>query len=300
MKHFLSIDDLKVEDIKSIFNITERLKSSSKTLLRIGQQHNMLNGRTMAMIFAKPSTRTRVSFEVAMQQLGGNAIFLGMNDIQLGRGESIKDTAQVLSRYVHVIMARLFAHEDLLELARYSSVPVINGLTDLLHPCQITADMYTLQEKFGKLEGLKLAYVGDGENNITHSLINASKKLGIEMTVGCPTGYKPRKEILEGSNVKVVKDPVQAVTGADVVYTDTWVSMGDKKAKKRIKDLKPYQVNSKLISHAKPKAVVMHDLPAHRGNEITDEVMDGDQSIILDQAENRLHVQKGILAWLIG
>jgi len=300
MKHFISIDDLKIEDINSIFSLTERLKTSSKTMLRIGQTHSMLNGKTMAMIFAKPSTRTRVSFEVAMRQLGGHAIFLGMNDIQLGHGEAIKDTAQVLSRYVDVIMARLFAHEDILELARYSRVPVINGLTDFLHPCQIMADMYTLKEKFGKLDGLKLAFVGDGDNNITHSLMHGCSKLGIEMVIASPKGYEPDTGITKQTGFKVMKDPEIAVKGADVVYTDTWTSMGDKNKSKRAKILKPYQVNSKLMKYAKDTAVVMHDLPAHRGQEITDDVMDGSQSIIFDQAENRLHVQKGILAWILG
>jgi len=301
MKHFISVDDLRIEDAKSIFALTERLKSSSKTLLKIGQSHSMMRGKTMAMIFAKPSTRTRVSFEVAMQQLGGQAIFLGMNDIQLGRGESIKDTSLVLGRYVHVIMARLFAHDDMIELAKWSQVPVVNGLTDFLHPCQAMADLFTMKEKFKKLEGLKLAYVGDGKNNVTHSLMYACKKLGVEMTVGAPKNYHPDVSVTKQTGFKVTTDPIEAVKNADAVYTDTWVSMGkEKEKKKREKIFKKFQVNPKLMAHAKSSAIFLHCLPAHRGYEVTDEIMDGKQSAIFDQAENRLHVQKGILAWLLG
>ncbi|MFH1977763.1 MAG: ornithine carbamoyltransferase [Candidatus Aenigmatarchaeota archaeon] len=299
-RDFLSIDNLKLDEIKYIFGVTERLKKNNLNLLRLGQGSNILSGKTLAMIFAKPSTRTRVSFEVGMQQLGGHAIFLGVHDIQLGHGETIGDTAKVLSRYVDIIMARLFDHNDILELADKAEVPVINGLTDKLHPCQILADMYTLREKFGKLEGLKLSYVGDAGNNICQSLMYAANKLGLEMTIGCPPNYKPDKEIQSFTDIKITKNPKEAVKNADVVYTDTWISMGDKQAKKRIKDLTPYQINSDLMKHAKKTAVVMHDLPAHRGNEITDGVMDGPQSIILDQAENRLHVQKGIMVWCLG
>lgn len=301
MKHFLSIEDLNADEIHYIFNLASRLKAASKTMLRIGQPHSLMRGKTMAMIFAKPSTRTRVSFEVAMYQLGGQAIFLGMNDIQLGRGESIKDTAQVLSRYTNVIMARLFSHNDLLELAEHATVPVINGLTDYLHPCQALADMYTLHEKHKDLTGLKLAYIGDGNNNVTHSLMNICSKLNIEMIVSSPKDYEPDPSIRKKTGISVLKDPFEAVKDADVVYTDSWISMGkEKEKKKRMRVFKPYQVNSKLMSHAKSSAVVMHCLPAHRGYEITDEVMDGEQSIILDQAENRLHAQKGLLHWLLG
>jgi len=300
-KDFLSIDYLKMEDIESIFRVTERFKQTSKTLLRINQPQQILRGKTLAMIFAKPSTRTRISFDVAMNQLGGHVIYLNQNDIQLGRGETIADTARVLSRYVNGIVARLFAHEDLLELAKNASVPVINGLTDLLHPCQVLSDMYTIKEKFGSLSGLKLAYVGDGNSNVCHSLMYACSRLGLEMVIACPNKYKPDKDILAATEIKVLKDPEEAVKQADIVYTDTWASMGkEKENKKRIKALKLYQVNSELLKLAKKTAVVMHCLPAHRGQEITDEVMDGKQSIIFDQAENRMHVQKGILVWLIG
>jgi ornithine carbamoyltransferase len=299
MKHLLSVNDLTEKEIHEIFRKTNELKKSNDKLLK---------DKTLGMIFAKPSTRTRVSFEVAMTQLGGHAIYMGMNDLQLGRGETIADTAKVLSRYVDVIMARLFDHNNIEELAQNAAVPVINGLTDLLHPCQALSDMYTIREKFKRLKGLKLVFIGDGNNNVTHSLLYACSKLGVNITVACPPGYEPMTEILveaennagkSGAEVKLMQNPKEAVKDADIVYTDVWVSMGREKEKeKRMNDLKPYQVNSELLKNAK-NAVVMHCLPAHREQEITDEVMDGPRSIVFDQAENRLHVQKAILAMLV-
>jgi ornithine carbamoyltransferase len=261
------------------------------------------------MIFEKSSTRTRVSFEVGMTQLGGHALFLSPNDLQLGRGETIADTARVLSRYVDGIMYRAFRHEDVRELARHATVPVINGLDDREHPCQIIADLLTIQESKGSLKRLKLAYVGDG-NNVCNSLLLGSAIVGMAMTAACPPGFEPNPEILEearqiakekGSSLEVVHDPKSGVRGADVVYTDVWVSMGQEKDREKKEQVfRPFQVNAKLLDHAKPDAVVMHCLPAHRGLEITDDVIDGPRSIVLDQAENRLHAQKAILVRFLG
>ena len=260
------------------------------------------------MIFEKASTRTRVSFEVGMTQLGGHALFLSPNDLQIGRGETIADTARVLSRYVDGIMYRAFRRENVVELAQNASVPVINGLDDKEHPCQGIADLFTILEHRGSFKELKLAYVGDG-NNVCNSLLLGAAIVGMDMTAACPSGYEPDAEILatarriakdSGSKIHVVADSVVAVQQADVVYTDVWVSMGQEKEKEqREKVFRPYQVNSKLLDHAKRDAVVMHCLPAHRGLEITDEVMDGPRSIVFDQAENRLHAQKAILSRLL-
>ncbi len=303
-KHLLSIADLSQVEVEAILDKAAELKKK----LKKGEPHELLHGKTLGMIFAKPSTRTRVSFETAMTQLGGHAIYLGMNDIQLGRGETIADTARTLSRYVDVVMARLFKHDNLLELAENSEVPVINGLTDLLHPCQVLADLFTVREQKGKLEGLKLAYVGDG-NNVCNSLLLGCSKVGVGISVATPNGYTPDAEILkqakreaEASKVKmeVITDPHKAVTDADVVYTDVWVSMGQEtERKRRLRDFKSYQVDSKLLEGAKPDAIFMHCLPAHRQEEVTAEVIDGPHSVVFDQAENRLHVQKAILVQLV-
>jgi len=268
-----------------------------------------LEDKTLGLIFQKPSTRTRVSFEVAMRQLGGYALYLGWNDLQLGRGETIEDTGRVLSRYVDGIMARVFSHNDLIKLAEGASVPVINGLSDLTHPCQILADLLTIKEKKGDFKGLKLTFVGDGGNNVSHSLIIGATKVGMNITIGTPEGYEPNEQILKwaqenakhsGSKIEIVHDPIKAVEGADIIYTDVWVSMGmEKEKEKRLKVFPPFQVNSKLLSHANQDAIVMHCLPAHRGVEITDDVLDGPQSAVFDQAENRLHAQKGLLALLL-
>ncbi len=300
-KSLASLRDLAREEIEQIFKTSELLKLQS---LR-GQEHPLLKGKTLAMIFEKPSTRTRVSFEVGMWQLGGYALYLSANDLQLGRGETIGDTAQVLSRYVQGIMARVFAHQTILDLVKYSRVAVINGLSDFSHPCQGLADLFTVYEKKGKLEGLRLAYVGDG-NNVAHSLLYGCSKVGMNITLGCPKGYEPDAKVVEqaseeakrtGCEVKVTHDPKEAVKGADVIYTDVWASMGkEKEREERIKVLKPYQVNSQLVKAAKEDYIFMHCLPAHRGEEVVDEVADSKNSVIFDQAENRMHTQKAVMA----
>ena len=300
-KSLASLYDLTKEEIEQILKTSELLKFQ---LLR-GQEHPLLKGKTLAMIFEKPSTRTRVSFEVGMWQLGGYALYLSSSDLQLGRGETIGDTAQVLSRYVNGIMARVFAHQIILDLVSYSKIPVINGLSDFSHPCQGLADLFTIYEKKGKLSGLKLAYVGDG-NNVAHSLLFGCSKVGMDITLGCPKGYEPDTEVVtkakreakrNGCKVWVTNDPKEAVKGADIVYTDVWASMGKEKEREgRIKIFKPYQVNAGLVKHAKEDYIFMHCLPAHRGEEVTDEVPDSKNSVIFDQAENRLHTQKALLA----
>lgn len=300
-KSLATLNDLSREEIEQILKTSELLKLQ---LIR-GQEHPVLKGKTLAMIFEKPSTRTRVSFEVGMWQLGGYALYLSSTDLQLGRGESIADTAQTLSRYVNGIMARVFAHQTILDLIKYSKVPVINGLSDFSHPCQGLADLFTVYEKKGRLEGLKLAYVGDG-NNVAHSLIEGGSKVGMNILLACPKGYEPDSKVVaqgkkeakkSGSEVKVTNDPKEAVKGADVIYTDVWASMGkEKEHSERVKILKPYQVNSRLVKGAKEDYIFMHCLPAHRGEEVTDEVADSKNSVIFDQAENRLHTQKALMA----
>ncbi len=299
-----SLSHLTKEEMEQILKTSELLKSQ---LLR-GEEHPLLKGKTLAMIFEKPSTRTRVSFEVGMWQLGGYALYLNANDLQLGRGETIADTAQVLSRYVNGIMARVFAHQTILDLVKYSKVPVINGLSDFTHPCQGLADLFTIYEKKGRLSGLKLAYVGDA-NNVAHSLLYGCSKVGTDITVGCPKGYGPNPRVVaeameegkrSGCKVKVTNDPKEAVREADIVYTDVWTSMGkEKEYAKRVKIFKPYQVNSKLVKGAKADYLFMHCLPAHRREEVTDEVADSKNSVIFDQAENRLHAQKALLALIM-
>ncbi len=280
------------------------LAMSIKNRQKAGEPYEPLRGKSLAMIFEKASTRTRISFEVGITQLGGHALFLSPNDLQVGRGETIADTARVLSRYVDGIMYRAYKHENVRELARHASVPVINGLDDREHPCQVTTDLFTVQEHKGNPTALKLAYVGDG-NNVCNSLLIGCAILGMDVSAGVPKGYEPdttlagaAKRIAKEneSSVHVVHDPFDAVKNADVVYTDVWVSMGMEEEKEaREKTFLPFQVSEKLVSAAKPDAVVMHCLPAHRGLEITDDVIDGPQSIVFDQAENRLHVQKAIL-----
>jgi len=303
-KSLASLYDLTREEIEEILRTSESLKSQ---LLR-GREHPLLKGKTLAMIFEKPSTRTRVSFEVGMWQLGGYALYLSAGDLQLGRGETIADTAQTLSRYVNGIMARVFAHQTILDLVKYSSVPVINGLSDFTHPCQGLADLFTIYEKKGRLRDLKLAYVGDG-NNVAHSLLYGCSKVGMNITLACPKEYEPNARVVSkakegakksGCRVKVTNDPKEAVREADIIYTDVWASMGkEKEREKRIKMLKPYQVNSKLIRGAKEGYLFMHCLPAHRGEEVTDEVADSKNSVIFDQAENRLHTQKALMALIM-
>ena len=303
-KSLASLYDLTREEIEQILKTSELLKLQ---LLR-GQEHPFLKGKTLAMIFEKPSTRTRVSFEVGMWQLGGYALYLSSNDLQLGRGETIGDTAQTLSRYVNGIMARVFSHQTILDLIKYSRVPVVNGLSDFSHPCQGLADIFTIYEKKGHLSGLKLAYIGDG-NNVAHSLIYGCSKMGMDVFLGCPRGYEPDPKVVaigreeakkNGRVVTVTNDPVEAVVGADVVYTDVWASMGkEKEHEERVKLFKPYQVNAELVKKAKPDYIFMHCLPAHRGEEVTNEVADSRNSVIFDQAENRMHTQKALLALIM-
>jgi ornithine carbamoyltransferase len=303
-KSLASLYDLTKEEIEQILKTSELLKFQ---ILR-GQEHPLLKGKTLAMIFEKPSTRTRVSFEVGIWQLGGYALYLSATDLQLGRGETIADTARNLSRYVNGIMARVFAHQTILDLVKYSTVPVINGLSDFTHPCQGLADLFTIYEKKGQLSGLKLAYVGDG-NNVAHSLIYGCSKVGIDIAVASPKGYEPNPKVVSegreearkrGRVVTVTNDPVEAVLGADVVYTDVWASMGkEKEREERVKIFKPYQVNAELVKRAKQDYIFMHCLPAHRGEEVTDEVADSKNSVIFDQAENRLHTQKALMALIM-
>ncbi len=303
-KHFLSLKDWSREEIEALFDLAAGMKADP------GTWSKALKGRSLAMVFQKPSTRTRVSFEVGMFQLGGQALFLGANDIQLHRGETVADTAGVLSRYVDGIMARVFAHQDVLDLARHGTVPVINGLSDLLHPCQALADYFTLRERRGQVSGLKMAYIGDG-NNVCHALMFGAVKLGCAMSVGCPRGHEPNKLIAKssareaqklGSPVpEVTHDPMEAVAGADVVYTDVWASMGQEaEHKQRLEIFQGYKVTPEMMAAAKPEAVFMHCLPAHRGEEVDAAVIDGPQSVVFDQAENRLHVQKAVLVTLMG
>ncbi|MCR4399083.1 MAG: ornithine carbamoyltransferase [Firmicutes bacterium] len=300
-RDFVSLHDFTVEEIEQIFDTARFVKMMDKT----GQPFQPLKGKTLGMIFTKPSTRTRISFEVAMFELGGHALFLSSQDLQLRRGETVADTARVLSRYVDGIMIRTFSHDDVLELAKYAAVPVINGLTDLLHPCQAAADVFTIIEKKGTARGVKLAYLGDG-NNVAHSLMFAGAKTGMHVVVCSPPGYEPNPEIVRlaredaratGAVIELASDPREAVRGADVVYTDVWVSMGQEAERdERVKALTPYQINEDILKLAKPDAIFEHCLPAHRGEEVTDGVMDGVHSVVFDEAENRLHVQKAILA----
>ncbi|RLI87025.1 MAG: ornithine carbamoyltransferase [Archaeoglobales archaeon] len=301
MKHLLSISDLSTEELAEILELAERLKAERYK----GVVTDYLKNKSLAMIFELPSTRTRVSFEVAMTDLGGHALYLGWNELQLGRGEPIKDTARVLSRYVHAVMMRVRNHSTLEEFAAYSAVPVINGLSNLEHPCQVIADLLTIKEYKGSLEDVKVAWVGDG-NNVCNSLILATALMGMEIVVSTPSGYEPDERIVKkakelNANLTFEHNPVKAVKDADVIYTDVWVSMGQEAEKeKRLRDFGPYQVNKKLVDVAREDVIVMHCLPAHRGEEITDEVMEGASSVVFDQAENRLHAQKAILLKLIG
>ncbi len=299
-RDFLTLQEFSREEVWKILKTARRLKGSSKG---VGKP---LAGKNFAMIFQKPSTRTRVSFEVAVQQLGGHAIYLDWSQLQLGRGETVADTARVLDRYVNGIVARVFAQRDLVELAQYAKVPVINALSDLYHPCQAVCDLYTVWERKDSLEGLKLAYVGDG-NNVCNSLLIGCSKMGMDISVACPEKYKPYggavKWALEnakesGSKMEVTEDPCKAVKGAHIVYTDVFVSMGaEAERQKRLKTFLPkYQVNSELFKYAAEEALFMHCLPAHRGEEVTAEVMDGPRSIVWDQAENRLHTAKALLS----
>ncbi len=305
MKDLISLHDLTSEEIQDLLKLGLKLKAEQKQ----GIPHPLLKGKTLGMIFTKSSTRTRVSFEVGMTQLGGYPLFLSSNDIQLGRGESIHDTAKVLERFLDGIMIRTYAHSDVVELAEEANIPVINALTDLLHPCQVLADLMTAYEHKGKLEGLKFAYVGDG-NNMAHSIMYGCAKAGLDCAIAAPKGYECDPEVVanakddfkkSGRSLILTEDPIEAVKNADIVYTDTWVSMGQEAEKaERLKIFTPYTVDGKLFAHAKEDAVFMHCLPAYRGYEVTEEVIDGPRSVIFDEAENRLHAQKAVMATLMG
>ncbi|WP_213975721.1 ornithine carbamoyltransferase [Tepidanaerobacter acetatoxydans] len=305
-KDLLSLYDLSNLEIEEILNKCETLK----TMHKLGADYQPLKGKTLGMIFEKSSTRTRVSFEVAMWQLGGHALFLSNRDIQLGRGETIPDTARVLSRYLDGIMIRAYSHDDVKLLAKYADIPVINGLTDYTHPCQVLADLFTIQEKKKKLSGLKLAFIGDGKNNMANSLIFGCSKVGMDIAVASPEEFLPDKEVVDkakadavmnGSKIILTEDVFEAAKDADVLYTDVWTSMGqEEETEYRKKVFAGYQINQELLSVADKDAIVMHCLPAHRGEEITEEVMEGEHSVIFDEAENRLHVQKAILSLVMG
>ncbi len=304
-RDFIVLADYTPEELRYLIDLAIELKQIQKS----GRRFQPLAGKSLGMIFEKSSTRTRVSFEVGMYQLGGQALFLSRNDLQIGRGETIWDTAQTMSRYLDGIMIRTFAHKTVIELARGATVPVINGLTDLAHPCQAMADYQVILEKKGHLQGLKIAYIGDG-NNMVHSLMMGAAKFGMHMSVATPEGYEPDRDVAEmcyeqaaqtGSSLKVMHDPREAVTDADVIYTDVWASMGqEEEHAQRVQAFKNYQVNDELVKHAKSDFLFMHCLPAHRGEEVSESVIDGKHSIIFDQAENRLHAQKAILAALMG
>ncbi|ABN06491.1 ornithine carbamoyltransferase [Methanocorpusculum labreanum Z] len=299
-KDFLSITDLSAEEYEDILTLAARLKRQRYA----GVPHPLLAGKTLAMIFEKASTRTRMSFDVGMYDLGGYALYLNAKDTQLGRGETVADTARVMSRYVHGAIMRTYKHETITEFAKYASIPVINALSDKEHPCQIMADSLTLKEKFGELDGLKIAWIGDG-NNVCNSLIMASVQTGMEIAVGTPKGYEPDPAAVKfakenGGKVTIYDDPVRAVSDAHAIYTDTWISMGEEDIKEtKLKDFVGYQLDTALLNKAADDALVLHCLPAHRGEEITDEVIDSMQSGVWDQAENRLHAQKAILVRLM-
>lgn len=300
-KSLIEINHLTLEEIYQIFDLSASLKQERL----IGKKHHVLEGKKLGMIFSKPSTRTRVSFEVGIYELGGIGLYFNQNDLQLKKSESVSDTAKVLSRYLDGIMIRTFDHQDVIDLANYGSIPVINGLTDLHHPCQVLTDLFTVLEKKRTLRGLKLAYIGDG-NNMAHSLLHGCSKVGMDISIASPSGYKPLdfvvKESMEnakymGSKIEILEDPIEAVKNADVIYTDVWASMGkEKEAEERKKKFMKYQVNPELVKHAKEDYLFMHCLPAHRGDEVVDEVADSSNSVIFDEAENRLHVQKAIMA----
>ena len=301
-RDFVSLYDFSKEELLALLRRAKELKKMQKR----GENYRPLEGKTLGMVFEKPSTRTRVSFEVGMYQLGGHALFLSSQEMQLGRGETVADTARILSRYVDGIMIRTFSHRNVEEMARFATVPVINGLSDLLHPCQILSDIFTIWEKLGRYEGVKVAYIGDG-NNVANSWINGALRMGMELWVASPPDYEPDGEILRRAkdenprSVHLTHDPREAARGAQVLYTDVWTSMGQEEEQERRREaFRPYQLNRELVDLAEEGALVMHCLPAHRGEEITDEVMDGPQSVVFDQAENRLHVQKAILEALLG
>jgi ornithine carbamoyltransferase len=303
-RDFLRVNDWGPDELLSVLDLADRLKARQRERV----EHRQLEGRTLGMIFQKPSTRTRVSFEAGMFQLGGTALYLAAGDLQLGRGETIKDTARVLSGYLDGIMIRTFAQADVDELAAHADVPVINGLTDEFHPCQALADMMTIREHFGGFDGVRVTYLGDG-NNVCHSLMVACAKLGMDFTAATPDGYEPDEQVVgwareaaeaSGGSVALTGDPRAAAEGADVLYTDVWTSMGqEEERERRVRDLESYRIDASMVRLAGERAIVLHCLPAHYGEEITEEVLYGPQSAVWDQAENRLHAQKGLLALVI-
>ncbi|MDR6999004.1 ornithine carbamoyltransferase [Neobacillus niacini] len=300
-KNFLQLSDFTTEEILYLLDVAVELKAMQKQ----GKPHPYLSGKVLGMIFEKSSTRTRVSFEVGMMQLGGQAIFLSSRDIQLGRGESISDTAKVLSRYVDGLMIRTFSHESIEEFAHHADVPIINGLTDLQHPTQVLADLLTILEHKGKLAGLKMCYIGDGNNNMAHSLIEGAIKVGMDISVASPSGYMPNQDIINNAQkianqsgiiLTITNDPIEAIQDADVIVTDVWTSMGQEaETEKRLQAFQSFQVNDELCKHAKSDFIFLHCLPAHRGEEVTADIIDGLHSVVFDEAENRLHAQKAIL-----
>ncbi|NIA29728.1 MAG: ornithine carbamoyltransferase [Actinobacteria bacterium] len=300
-RDFLEITDFTKDEILETFELAKQLKEKTKNKI----EHHILKGQTLAMLFQKPSTRTRVSFEVGMYQLGGHALYLNPTEVGLGKRESVADVARVLSRFCDGIMARVFGHEIVAELARYASVPVINGLSALTHPCQIIGDMFTIIEHKGDYKDLTITYLGDG-NNVANSWVNLAAKLSFSLRLGVPQGYEPDQAILERtmaanvSKIEIIHDPVEAVRGADVVYTDVWASMGkEEEAEERKRIFPPYQVDETLLSKAAQDVIFLHCLPAHRGDEVTDGVMDGPHSVVFDEAENRLHIQKALMVKLM-
>ena len=297
VRHFLDLSEIPADELRRVIDVSKDLKARRKA----GEVDRPLAGKTLAMVFDKPSTRTRVSFDLAMRQLGGETIMLTGQEMQLGRGETIADTARVLSRFVDAIMIRILDHDDLMELAHHATVPVINGLTRISHPCQVMADVLTFEEHRGPITGRSVAWTGDA-NNVLVSWVHAAQRFYFALKVATPKELSPRQALKDfvkrtKANVTFMRDPEEAAEGVDCIVTDTWVSMGDKEAERRHNLLKPYQVNSALMARANKDAIFMHCLPAHRGEEVTDEVMDGPQSVVFDEAENRLHAQKGILAW---
>ena len=300
-RDFISLLDLSRDEIENLFEHARVLKEE----VAAGKYRNTLAGRSLAMIFEKPSTRTRISFEVGMTQLGGHSLYLAPSETQIGRNEPLKDTARVISSYCDGIIIRTFEHEKVLELARWSAVPVINALSDLQHPCQVLSDMFTIIEHFGSLKGIKVAYIGDG-NNVANSWVHAAGRMNIPLSLACPEGHDPDPRVLAdamegtGASIRVVRKPADAARGAAVIYTDVWASMGQEQEEdERKKVFMSYKVDEALLKLASPHAVIMHCLPAHRGEEITDEAVEGRQSVVFAQAANRLHVQKAVLEWLL-
>ncbi len=301
-RDFVSLNDFTTEEIWQIVEAARAVKLR----IRAGLLDRPLEGKTLGMIFTKPSTRTRISFEVGIWQLGGVGLFLSADELQLRRGETIEDTARVLSRYLDGIMIRTYDHQDVVDLAANSTIPVINGLTDLLHPCQALSDLLTIWEKLGRVRGVKFAFTGDGNNNMVHSLLIAAAKMGMDIRVASPEGFQPQPEIVRvaeqgaeetGARIMITDDPIEAVRGVEVVYADVWTSMGQEEGEdERLNTLMPYQINRALWQHVDPGAIFMHCLPAHREEEVTADIIDGPMSVVFDQAENRLHAQKAIMA----